>query len=713
MKTKRIISWLLTAVFLFGSVTFVSPNESLEMEEVQMEEAQTEETKTEEIKTEGPEVTPPPFAPVFAPFSLACVPEYCTNLSCTYDPLGADCTCPDTCPCRTVVLNPCVNHGFCTNAACLCKDSGAHLCICGNDCLCHFPPFTAVTNVYITGSPHTEMTIATGAVRNVNLIVTTLSHEATFKDITIRTFVQEPLVPFNIDIFGPVFELVAVNTGVPGVEPGSYTDTFTEIVVRSRMEGAASGTFEFDVRFPAGVVPGGVDARIFSIMEGTVICQTTQVATPFGMKQGTRSDHDVVFTSAADTDWHIELQNVDLDYRYPDDLTQRIFRQEIKLSRTSASGNGVLYLRQDETALTIVLPLGVSTPGQILRLTDTFEPGGVNIAYTAEMRPYEVSTGVFEDRMHVDILPQNIPFNGSFAATSPGVWNPTSAAWEPAVVTQATNALVYIVFEIDPTELVGIPTFTVDDFTFYQGIFVEAVFDYNIATTLEPNKKEAREAIGVITFNPARHGHGSISKSANSFIDGRNFYGAPTAPHTPIRFNINYHNSAASPVHSLVITDRLPRMETLQGFTAFGSGLDTGFASFSAAAFSPFDIDAVVQPAAMESFMQSIAAANISLEKANPVPADAIRFHRITVNQFTPTLVDNLIPGSTPVIFMTLFGADDVIIDTQPILPNVPFAFEENNLIQRIDLEVRGSLGEQGVAVHLMHGFRLGALLLE
>ena len=499
---------------------------------------------------------------MYVPVSIPnCVlPELCENEDCMCgDPENTDgCECDGTCPCIKQV-SACLNPGNCTSKICRCGTSGNEdLCFCGYACLCRFPDFTvdAKTGVSVKRGATTikdesgNIDLKTGEVANIQVNVSMSSSEANFSDVLIKTYIKGPLESLNTsDIYGRYeVEDIDYNVEING-------EIYTVVTVKSTISGSAAGQYGFDVRFPPGIIEDGTTADIYTVIEGVVtIPGSGMKGMHFTEEQDTKGN-TVVCTAEAETEWKLKVENVDLDYKDPenDDSIKKIFRQKITLSRDTGGDIGVYYLKEEGTKLVITLP-GKCEEGDpvtnIVRLTNGSEtvilPSNYSVVYNDFMKQYQVI-----------IDADKIPYDSGFSKVGTGT--------STDIYSSANSATLFLVFEIDTDKLD--PNIAIGGFTIYEDLEMNVDYYYTLADNSTTKLNESAN-VALIDYTPGKGGGGSIAKDAHrQFVEGKTFFSKNTeAPDimTPVWYTVAYHNNSNTPITKLVLTDNLPDMLTLE-----------------------------------------------------------------------------------------------------------------------------------------------------
>ncbi|MDL2220554.1 hypothetical protein LJC55_02695, partial [Eubacteriales bacterium OttesenSCG-928-N14] len=476
-----------------------------------------------------PTGTDPPAAPQnggAGPHSndLECIsPAYCEDETCTCDE-GDACTCEDDCKCKTLVTSTCINAGACTNTGCKCGVDDT-LCICEDTCQCHFPDFLAATNTRAV-----ENSLLSGQGTRINVTANVSSTNAKFSDVILKTYVHKSLTILPLDIQGRVEYLYTQQDG-----------DYNVIYVKTPITETAGVSYQFEVEYPAGKTLHGTESLVYTVIEGNVV-DAEHGTMAFDAKQNDEMLQAKITAVAQETTWNVALTNVALDYKNDADGDD-VFRQQIKLTRSPSTADGVYHLKQDGSVV-ITLPGGESevTP---LRITTE---GGANIPFTREGDKITIQAG-------------NLPLSPGFDGDG---------------YSAATSSTFYLVFKLTEEYLQQNPPVELGDGFFYGELETKA--DFNYKTHASTDTKSATARVGMVTYTPGG-GDGSISKYANPFIDGKTFYSdVETEPvlesdpdqMTPIRYTIGFHNRSNTPLGNFYIQDKLP---TVLGVNAQGKAV--------------------------------------------------------------------------------------------------------------------------------------------
>lgn len=466
---------------------------------------------------------PPP-----EPGQLPCVqPAYCGYEHCACGDEGTEaCVCPDDCLCKTAQPHTCLTPNRCTNANCLCNTLGAAYCLCEDDCRCMLPDFDVDVATTVGNS-----TPASGATVKVDVNAVLNSTGASFSDIVFKTYVPSCLTVPELDIDTPQFSLVERTV------EGEYT----VISVHCSATGAAALQYEFDVYFPAGVTPGGTEAVIRTVAEG-VVNDTWPIT------EALQNSIAATCTAQATALWDVDIKTVKLDYKDPTNDGINMFRTQTTVTRTpGAVEQGVLYLREEGTALRIQLPS--DGENDILTVLRVVNASGTPVPYTGPD-----ANGV------ITVQAADIPFAQGFAGT-------------PAL-SSANVANVFVVFEL-AQDYLDVPGRLTDlgGGHYASDIEIGASFAYTLADGTTGTAKDDDTTLEVLNYIPAQESSGSIDKWAEPYIDGAYFFLAPAdaaaAPvvygdAVPIVYTLSYHNNSNTPVDQFVLTDTHPAMMVLE-----------------------------------------------------------------------------------------------------------------------------------------------------
>ena len=357
---------------------------------------------------------------------------------------------------------------------------------------------------------------------------------------------QNPLVLHAPDIDSPYAIVGQEQVDIDGI---NYTKLTIAVEDKAAKDGI-TGEFDLEVGFPAGMTEDGLYADIFMVIRETLPHVQSHEAYTFGQAQNIFGDGtwpSGTALPAVDSDWHLKLENIDLDYTNDHDNTDNItvFRVKTELIRVPDANEGASFLEQEDTYATFTLPAGSD-----LRRVTTQGGGMIDCTRVGETDIYRIEAA-------------DLPYNERFVR-------------EGGTVSAAYSALFYFVFEVNPDvlgEKIPIPGG-------FMGYDVDVVADYYYNQTVVdlPNHKQAQLDLQAMTYVPAG-GSGPIGKSARRFSRGEDF-NAADGSNEVITYTINYRNNTNTPVMNFMLTDYFGLLDGVAAFRVSVDGVieyDEGF----------------------------------------------------------------------------------------------------------------------------------------